>query len=251
MLVPPVDPTKLVWSDEFNYEGVPDPKKWTYDIGTGIGGWGNNELQYYTDLLDNAYVKDGSLYIRARKENFEGKAYTSARIKTLDKADWKYGRIRIRTRLSNASARGTWSAHWMLPTEDKYGIWPDSGEIDIMEHVGYDAGKIYGTIHCAAFNHMIGTQDVGQMTTKLDDWHIYDIDWSEDKIDFFLDGSRYHVFNRQPSSTYREWPFDHNFHLILNIAVGGDWGGLKGIDEAAFEGNGQVMEVDWVRVYSR
>jgi len=247
----PVDPAKLIWSDEFNYEGAPNATKWTYDIGTGTWGWGNNELQYYTNRLDNAYVKDGILHIRARKESFQGSAYTSARLKTLNQGDWKFGRIQIRTRLSGAAARGTWSAHWMLPSVNGYGGWPDSGEIDIMEHIGYDAGRIHGTIHSAAFNHMIGTQIMGQMSVNLNDWHVYEIDWSENRIDFFLDGSLYHVFARPTSSTYREWPFDQNFHLIFNLAVGGNWGGLQGIDEAAFEGNGQVMEVDWVRVYSR
>jgi len=196
-------------------------------------------------------VKDGSLYIRARKENFGEKAYTSARIKTLNRADWKYGRIQVRTRLSAGAARGTWSAIWILPSANGYGGWPDSGEIDIMEHVGYDPGRIHGTIHSGAFNHMIGTQRGGQISTNLNEWHIYEIDWSENRINFILDGSRYHVFTRQPSSTYWEWPFDRNFHLIFNIAVGGNWGGLQGIDEGAFEGNGQVMEIDWVRVYSR
>jgi len=202
-IVPPVDPAKLIWSDEFNYEGAPDPTKWTYDIGTGSWGWGNNELQYYTNRCDNAYVKDGILHIRARKESFEGRAYTSARIKTLNCVDWKYGRIQIRTRLSGGAARGTWSALWMLPSVNEYGGWPDSGEIDIMEHVGYDPGRIHGTIHSAAFNHMIGTQKGGQISTSLNEWHIYEIDWSEDRIDFILDGSRYHVFS-----------LNHRVHIV-------------------------------------
>lgn len=169
----------------------------------------------------------------------------------MNRGDWKYVRIQIRTRLSSATARGTWSALWMLPTGNVYGGWPDSGEIDIMEHVGYDAGKFHGTVHSAAYNHMLGTQNGGQILAGLADWHIYEIDWSENKIDFILDGAKFHSFQRSSSATFREWPFDQNFHLIFNIAVGGSWGGLQGINETAFEGVGQVMEVDWVRVYSQ
>lgn len=247
--VEPVDPKKLVWSDEFDYEGAPDPSKWTYDVGTGTWGWGNNEMQYYTDRTDNAFVMDGMLHIRAVKETYQGMKYTSARIKTKNLGDWTYGRIQIRTRLANAAARGTWSALWMLPTDNIYGGWPDSGEIDIMEHVGYDAGNFHGTIHSAAYNHMLGTQNGGQVLDDEDEWHVYEIDWNEDKIDFILDGSRFHTFERKSDDSFREWPFDQDFHLIFNIAVGGTWGGVKGIDEKAFEGVGQVMEVDWVRVY--
>ena len=245
-----VDPNKLIWSDEFNYVGAPDPAKWTYDIGTGNWGWGNNELQYYTDHLDNAFVEDGLLHIRALKQSVGGMAYTSARIKTLNRANWKYGRIQIRTRLSSGAARGTWAALWMLPTDNAYGRWPESGEIDIMEHVGYDAGTIHGTVHTAAYNHMLNSQRGGRITTDLSQWHVYEIEWTEDKIDFILDGSRYFVFSRKTSDTTREWPFDRDFHLIFNIAVGGSWGGLRGIDDGAFEGDGQTMEVDWVRVYA-
>jgi beta-glucanase (GH16 family) len=139
----------------------------------------------------------------------------------------------------------------MLPTGSVYGGWPDSGEIDIMEHVGYDAGKFHGTVHSAAYNHMLGTQSGGRILAGLADWHIYEIDWSENKIDFILDGAKFHSFQRISSATFREWPFDQNFHLIFNIAVGGSWGGLQGINDTAFEGDGQVMEVDWVRVYSQ
>lgn len=240
-----------MWSDEFNYEGGPDPTKWTFDIGTGSGGWGNNELQYYTDSLENAFVKDGVLSIRALKKSFQGKDYTSARIKTMNRVDWKYGRIQIRARLAKGVARGTWSALWMLPTDNRYGAWPNSGEIDIMEHVGYDQGRIHGTVHTAAYNHMLGTQKGGQVLAGLDGWHVYEIDWKQDRIDFILDGTLYYVFSRNDPGTSREWPFDQDFHLIFNIAVGGSWGGVQGVDQTAFEGDGQVMEVDWVRVYSQ
>ncbi len=239
-----------MWSDEFNENGTPDPTKWTFEIGNGDWGWGNGELQYYTDRAENAFVMDGILNIRAIRESYGGKDYTSARLKTKLKGDWTYGRIQIRARLANVAGRGTWAALWMLPTDQIYGQWPDSGEIDIMEHVGYDPGRFHGTVHTGAFNHMRGTQNGNDMAAALNDWHVYEIDWSADKIDFIIDGSRFHTFRRQESSTFREWPFDERFHLILNIAVGGTWGAAQGVDEAAFTGVGQIMEIDWVRVYS-
>lgn len=120
-----------------------------------------------------------------------------------------------------------------------------------MEHVGYDTGRVYGTVHTEAYNHMIGTQVGKSVTTDVEEWHDYEVVWTPDQIDFVLDGVKYHEFQKKPGATYREWPFDEEFHLILNVAVGGNWGGLKGIDESAFEGDGQIMEVDWVRIYRK
>jgi len=117
-----------------------------------------------------------------------------------------------------------------------------------MEHVGYDTGRVHGTVHTEAFNHLIGSQNGGSINISIDDWHVYEIIWDEDKIYFIVDGLIYHDFENSDKS-YKEWPFDQKFHLIMNIAVGGSWGGQQGIDATAFEGNGQVMEVDWVRVY--
>lgn len=245
-----VDPTKLIWSDEFSVDGPPDPTIWSYDVGTGDWGWGNNELQYYTDRMDNAFVKDGILNIRAVRESYGGKDYTSARIKTINHGDWTSGRIQIRARLTNGAARGTWAAAWMLPTDQVYGPWPASGEIDIMEHVGFDPGRFHGTVHTEAFNHMKGTESGSSLTADLNEWHTHEIIWTQDQVDFAVDGFRYHTFRRQEASTYQEWPFDQRFHIILNLAVGGNWGGVQGVDENAFVGVGQIMEIDWVRVYS-
>ena len=245
-----MNPSQLVWSDEFDNDGRPDVDKWCYDIGTGNSGWGNQELQYYTDRLDNAFVSNGILNIRAIREDYQGKKYTSARIKTKFHGDWLYGRIRIRARLSNGAARGTWPAVWMLSTDGVYGGWPESGEIDIMEHVGYDPGVFHGTIQTDSYNHMKNTQQGSDTPANLTDWHVHEIIWSADKIDFVLDDFRFFTFARKQSATFREWPFDQRFYLILNMAVGGSWGGVKGVDEAAFEGSGQTMEVDWVRVYN-
>jgi len=247
--VPPPDESDLVWSDEFSVDGNPDPEKWDYDVGVGDVGWGNNELQYYTNRLKNAFVSDGALNIRAMKEKYEESEYTSARLVTRNKYDFKYGRVQFRARLRQCMARGSWAALWMLPTEWVYGNWPDSGEIDVMEHVGHDAGRVHGTVHTEAFNHMIGTQVGSSIITSVEDWHTYDIIWDADNIDFIIDGVKYHDFeNRNKSS--KEWPFDQKFHLIMNIAVGGTWGGQQDIDNDAFEGDGQIMEVDWVRVYN-
>jgi len=240
----------LIWSDEF--EGpdgsAPDPLKWDYDIGGH--GWGNNELQHYTDRRDNSFILNGVLNIRAVKENFGTNDYTSARLVTKGLGDWTYGRYRIKARLQQCTGLGTWPAIWMLPTDWVYGGWPDSGEIDIMEHVGYETGKIHGSVHTRSFNHMIGTQKSGsRVVPDVGEWHIYDVIWTESKVEFIMDGFKYYEFSKVDQASFREWPFDQRFHLLLNVAVGGSWGGAGGLDSTAFEGNGQIMEVDWVRVY--
>lgn len=243
--VAPADPEMLVWSDEFGYTGPPDPDKWTYD--TGGGGWGNGELQCYTNDAENSWVCDGSLRIRALRKDFGGKEFTSARLLTRGKADWLYGRMELRLKVP--LARGSWSAAWMMPTTSKHGEWPKSGEIDIMEHVGHDPGNVHGTVHTDKFNHTKNTQVGRVVRTTADDWHTYGVEWSPERIRFTVDGRQYHVFEKESSAGWEAWPFDQHFHLILNIAVGGDWGGQKGIDRDAFLGDGQVMEVAWARVY--
>lgn len=237
------EPT-LVWSDEFDYTGLPDSSKWGYDVGGH--GWGNNELQYYTEnRSDNARVENGTLIIETRKENFQGKNYTSARLVSRGKGDWLYGRFEIRAKLP--AGRGTWPAIWMLPTDWVYGGWPDSGEIDIMEHVGYDMQRVHGTIHTKDFNHMIGTQiGTSIVGTNVDtEFHIYALEWRADRIDIFMDGIKYFTVSDNGTG-FGAWPFDQRFHLILNIAIGGNWGGVKGVDDSIFP---QRMEVDYVRVY--
>lgn len=236
---------KLVWADEFDYEGKPDETKWGYDIGGS--GWGNGEAQYYTDRLDNASVQDGYLTIRAIREQYQSKNYTSARLVTKNKGDWKYGRIEVKAKIPYG--RGTWPAIWMLPTEWKHGNWPASGEIDIMEHVGYDENKVHGTVHTDAYNHLKGTQKGGSVfvSTATSSFHIYACEWYADRIDFYVDDKKYYTFFKE-ADNFREWPFDEYFHLILNIAVGGSWGGAQGIDNSIFP---QEMKVDYVRVYER
>lgn len=234
---------KLVWSDEFGYAGLPDSTKWSYDVGGH--GWGNNELQYYTkDRLENARVEKGFLIIEARKEAWEGKNYTSARLVTKGKGDWQYGKIEVRARLPKGL--GTWPAIWMLGSKTPL-QWPDDGEIDIMEHVGFNQGFIHGSIHCKKFNHVIHTQKTD--TIKVPDcsekFHVYGVEWNKDSVKISVDEKEYFKFANEHSG-YDAWPFDNKLHLLLNIAVGGNWGGQKGVDENIWP---QKMEIDYVRVY--
>lgn len=233
--------TYQVFADEFNYDGAPLGIYWNFE--TGAGGWGNNELQNYTNSRENSYVNNGTLKIYAKKSSFG--VWTSARMVTSGKASWKYGRFEIRAKLP--TGKGTWPAIWMMPQNSVYGGWPNSGEIDIMEHVGYDLGNVHGTIHTEAYNHKNGTQKGGSV--YVDDahtsFHVYSIEWTPDEIKWFLDDEEYYSF-RNTNQTYKQWPFDQPFFLIMNIAIGGDWGGVQGIDENLEEA---VMEVDYVRVF--
>ncbi len=240
---------KLVWSDEFDKAGSPDDGKWNYDLGDGcpdVCGWGNNELEYYTKDSRNIRVENGRLIIEAHREDKGGKPYTSTRIVSKGKGDWLYGRIEVMAKLPRG--KGTWPAIWMLSTDWKYGGWPASGEIDIMEHVGYDPNVVHGTIHTETYNHSKGTQKEGKITIpdSQDKFHLYAIEWTTEKIDFFVDDKKYHTVTKAHNEDYKGWPFDQRFHLIMNLAVGGNWGGAKGVDESIWP---QRMEVDYVRVY--
>jgi beta-glucanase (GH16 family) len=238
---------KLVWSDEFNQPGIPDSTKWSYDLGVGNPpGWGNNELECYTAEKNNVRVEDGNLIIEAHKDSLQGKPFTSARIVSKKKGDWLYGRIEAKAKLP--SGKGTWPAIWMLSTDWKYGGWPESGEIDIMEHVGYDQDVVHGTIHTEAYNHVKQTQKEGKITVSNASgaFHVYAINWTENKIEFSADDKIYHTVTKGKDEDYKGWPFDQRFHLIMNIAVGGGWGGKEGVDENIWP---QKMEVDYVRVY--
>ncbi|HTN08306.1 glycoside hydrolase family 16 protein [Agriterribacter sp.] len=235
---------KLIWADEFEYSGLPDSAKWSYD--TGNHGWGNNELQYYTaKRKENALVSNGILSIKAIKEDYKEAKFTSARLVSKNKGDWKYGRIEVKAKMPQG--RGLWPAIWMLPTDWEYGDWPKSGEIDIMEHVGYLPDSVFGTVHTAAYNHMTGTQKTKSVFRKnlASAFHVYAMEWDEDRIRIFIDKEQYFEFANEKQSS-REWPFNKRFHLLLNIAVGGNWGGKMGVDEFVFP---QTMEVDYVRVY--
>jgi beta-glucanase (GH16 family) len=235
---------KLVWSDEFNYSGLPDSTKWSYD--TGGHGWGNHEKQYYREkTIQNSCVKNGMLKIVAVKEKFDVASYTSARLVTKNKGDWKYGRIEVKAKLPKG--RGMWPAIWMLPTDWKYGSWPTSGEIDIMEHVGYLPDSVFGTVHTGAYNHRMGTQKGSKVFLKdvADAFHVYTLEWDENHMGIYVDNQLYFTFKNEKKGV-EEWPFDQRFHLVLNVAVGGDWGGKEGVDDSVFP---QKMQVDYVGVY--
>lgn len=235
---------KLVWSDEFDYEGSPDETKWGYD--TGASGWGNNEDQYYSKNIKNSEVSDGTLKINAiNTGDDEFYPISSARLVSKNRADFLYGKVEARIKVP--ATLGTWSAFWMLPTDWEYGGWPESGEIDIMEHVGFDDKVIHGSVHTGSFNHKIGTHKTGTigLETATTEFHTYGIEWTPKWIKWFLDGEQYFKFDNT-NEGFMEWPFDKQHHLILNIAVGGDWGGLRGVKSGAWTDS---MEVDYVRVY--
>ncbi|MFA6342281.1 MAG: glycoside hydrolase family 16 protein, partial [Fibrobacteraceae bacterium] len=203
----------LVWSDEFDGNGLPDASKWSYD--EGGGGWGNGELQYYTtSRAENASVANGVLSITARKETYQSNAYTSARLVTAGKGDWLYGKVEVKAKLPRG--RGMWPAIWMLPTDWEYGDWPASGEFDIMENVGYDSTCINSNIHTRAYNHTIGTNkgDKVYLVDPWDTWHVYKIEWYADSVSYWVDDT--HIFSFANENTgYTTWPFDKRFHLIL------------------------------------
>lgn len=242
--IPEIPGYTLVWNDEFTAANI-DLTKWEHEV-NGDGG-GNNELQYYTNLPTNSFIENGHLVIKAIYEDYQSRDFTSARMRTKYKGDWLYGRIEVLAKIP--AGRGTWPAIWMLPTDWEYGDWPSSGEIDIMEHVGYDPNVIHGSIHTLAYNHTIRTQKTALLTipTAITSFHKYAIEWFEDHIDFFIDDTMYFTFTNE-NKGWQYWPFDKRFHLILNLAVGGNWGGAEGIDVAAFPAQ---MEVDYVRVYKK
>ncbi|MBD2716368.1 glycoside hydrolase family 16 protein [Microvirga sp. STR05] len=240
---------ELLWSDEFNYTGLPDSVKWTYDVGGT--GWGNNELQLYTKARrENARVEKGHLVIEARKEALNEKnPYTSTRLVSRAKGGGSltYGRVEVRAQLP--SARGIWPAIWMLPDEWKYGdkSWPANGEIDIMEYVGYRPAIVQASTHCKKYYFRTNNQKTDSISvpTATTAYHVYAMEWTPETISVFVDSKLYFT-SRNEHTGWEAWPWDHPFHLLLNVAVGGDWGGKKGIDEAAFP---QQMLVDYVRFY--
>ncbi len=226
----------MVWQDEFNTDGAPDASKWTMEVGNN-NGWGNNEAQYYK--ADNATVSGGTLKITAKKEASNGFQYTSARMKTEGKFDFKYGRVEMRAKLP--AGGGTWPALWMLGSDYQTNSWPACGEIDIMEHVGNQPNVIHGTLHypgASGGNANTGTTTINNATG---DFHIYSLVWSPTKIRFLVDGTVYKTFINSSATV-----FNHNFFLIFNVAMGGNMGGA--IDPAFTQG---AMEVDYVRVYQQ
>jgi licheninase len=239
---------RLVWHDEFNGRAL-DMRKWRYDTARNKQGWFNKEQQYYSaGWPQNLRVANGRLIIAARREtpssapDWGGQHYTSAKI--VSNQAWTYGFYEVRAKLP--CARGTWPAIWMLPKNMKK--WPDEGEIDIMEQVGAEPNLIYSSLHTKLFNHTINTQRSAQrlVPTSCAAFHVYQLDWRPESITIGFDGKGIlRVRNDQPGGK-GAWPFDTPFEMILNLAMGGDWAGAKGMDDAALP---QRMEVDYVRVW--
>lgn len=255
---------RLVWSDEFEKAGAPDPSRWGFETGFVR----NNELQYYTkNRRENIRVEEGCLVIEMRREkypnteydparktksagrrrNMETADYTSGSLTTEATAGWRYARVEVRAKIP--TGRGFWPAIWMLGTNRRQAGWPRCGEIDIMENVGFDPDVIHGTVHTGAYNHVRKTAR-GAKTLVLrphEAFHVYAMEWDADALHIEVDGRRYFTFRNEKTGS-DAWPFDQKMYLILNVAFGGEWGGQKGIDEAIASGR---MLVDYVRVYQR
>ncbi|HET7218187.1 MAG TPA: glycoside hydrolase family 16 protein [Vicinamibacterales bacterium] len=241
----PIPPSRaggdvLVWQDEFDQPGLPDSSRWNYEEGLVR----NKERQYYTRARsENARVENGALVIEARRERYQGADYTSASLTS--RASWTYGRIEVRARLPKG--RGTWPAIWTLGTNIRDAGWPACGEIDIMEHVGFDPGRIHANIHTSAYNHVQRTNKGNSIAVAAPDeeFHVYSAAWSPAAIEMSVDGQRYFTFAKETGGN-AVWPFDNPQYLILNLAIGGSWGGQKGIDDEAFPAR---FVIDYVRVY--
>lgn len=239
---------QLVWSDEFDYTGLPDSTKWLYDTEGNSSGWGNHEAQYYTESKkENSWVENGVLSITALKEQIEGKEYTSARLNSTE--SWQHGRIEVKAKLPKGI--GTWSAIWMMPKDwtFKDGDWPNIGEIDIMEHVGHNLGTIHASAHSTDYQWQKNTQQTS--TVKIADvdkkFHSYAWEWTPEVMKAYVDDQLYFEYKNEGLGVSK-WPYVKPFYMILNVAVGGAWGSEKGIDDKAFP---QTMEVDYVRIYQK
>jgi beta-glucanase (GH16 family) len=256
----------LVWSDEFNGPNgsAPDPKKWTYDLGGE--GWGNNELETYTDRRENSHIENGNLVITARKENFEGpdhiaREYTSARLKTQGLFTQAFGRFEARIKIPQG--QGIWPAFWMLGDNIGSIGWPKCGEIDIMENIGKEPDVVHGSIH-GPLSNGIATDLSAQARLAsgknfAEGFHVYAVEWEPAEIRFYVDQTEFSTFTPQspimspgsttpatPAETAGSWVFDHPYFLLLNVAVGGDWPGAPDASSTY----PQIMLVDYVRVYS-
>ncbi len=239
----PKDGYQLVWADEFDKDGAPNAENWTYELMRK--GQVNNEEQEYVESIDNAWVEDGILHVKAIKD---GDRITSARLITRGKQEWLYGKVQARIKLP--AGLGVWPAFWMMPAESTYGGWPRSGEIDIMEFVGYQPETVHGTVHTGKYNHMIGTQKGTntQVPTCTDEFHVYTLEWTPERIEIGVDDNMYFSFDNDGAGDTGTWPFNHPFYIILNVAFGGGWGGAQGVDYSVLPCD---MQVDWVRVYQK
>ncbi len=252
---------KLIWADEFDYEGAPNPDKWNIELWDAAKV--NNEDQVYTDRQKNVRVANGTLILQAHREDYGNGKYTSARIQSKGKGDFLYGRVDIRAK--PPAGQGTWSALWMLPSDahryathctsddDGHGslgcdAWPNSGEIDIMEHVGYDMTRVHSTVHNYAYYEKNKNQRQGTVEVPAIDkaFHVYSLEWTPQAITVFCDGSPYFSYVNEGAG-WQAWPYDHAYYIIMNLAIGGWWGRAGGpIDDSIFPVS---MEIDYVRVF--
>ena len=239
----------LVWEDNFKGSSL-DTNFWNIYVGNGcpeLCGFGNHELQYYKSDSSNLEVKNGHLIITALYDSIS-KLFSSAKITTNHKIDFKNGYLEVVAKLPNAV--GTWPAIWLLPSLTRNLNWPLDGEIDIMENVGYDSCKILGTIHTKAYNHSIGTQksDSIIILTAHQNFHTYSLNWTDSILEWYVDSNLYNSIKRKSTDREEQWPFDKPFHLIVNQAVGGDWGGRMGVDTSSFP---QSLIIDRVKLYNK
>lgn len=227
----------LIWSDEFDTPGAPNASRWDYDLGTGSNGWGNEELQYYTNRAENVTVEGGLLKIKAIRENYNGSTFTSARLKTQGKFDFKYGKVEVRAKVP--AGVGTWAAAWALGSNINTVGWPACGELDIMEHLGREENKVYGTLHYPGHSGGNANGNTRIIQNATTEFHVYSTEWTSTSVKILVDGLLVHEVANSSAI-----PFNHNFFLILNLAMGGNFGG-----PVAPSVNGGVLEVDYVRVY--
>ncbi|RYG49469.1 glycoside hydrolase family 16 protein [bacterium] len=235
----------LVWEDDFEKAGRPDPKKWAYETGYIR----NKEIQYYTkDRPENARVENGKLVIEARKDGFDGKPVSSASLTTSGKESWTYGRFEVRAKFP--TGKGTWPAIWFLGDNMSKVGWPKCGEIDLMENVGYDPNKVHFNIHTQAYNHMKGTGKGTnfEVPDAFKEFHDYALEWFPDRLDFYFDGEKKFTYAKEAGATEDQWPYDKPQYLILNLAIGGAWGGQQGVDESIYPAK---YEIEHVRIYKQ
>ncbi|MFA6961596.1 MAG: glycoside hydrolase family 16 protein [Opitutaceae bacterium] len=232
----------LVWGDEFDTPGLPDPVKWEYETGPKLR---NNEASNYTKRIENVRVMNGNLVIEARRERFEGSDYTSGSLTARTTFPFVYGRVEIRAKLPRG--RGVWPALWLLGWHNEKAWWPEVGEIDMMEHVGFEPDLLFFTIHTLDSNQAKknAIQSKLPVPALYDDYHLYRLDWTEKKVTLYIDDRQVLAYDKT-SDKMASWPFSNPMYLIMNVTVGGEWGGLKGVDDAAFPAR---MLVDYVRIY--
>ena len=253
LAVAPYDPSiipdgysRCIFREEFDYEGLPDPRYWGYEVGYVRGG----EMQYYTEArLENAFVKDGCLNLRVLNDNWvdekgETHPVTSASVTTQDKVKFTYGRIDVRAKVP--SVLGSWPAIWLMPNDSRFGGWPNSGEIDIMESVGHVKNIVYFTAHCAGQTTDHKQYHYSSLVPNChEDFHVYSLVWTERRLDFLVDNKRKFTVSNN-STTWRDWPYMFDFYVILNYAYGGSWGGQQGVDLTALP---STFQIDYVRIF--